>query len=63
MIRGIVFDLDGTLLDSDGAELAALDRNFTLHFSLGRVNRSGGRTCKTLPQLGTRQQSVGGNAM
>ena len=62
MIRGIVFDLDGTLLDSDGAELAAL-RNFIPHFSLGRVNRSGGRTCKTLPQLGTRQQSVGGNAM
>ena len=26
MIRGIVFDLDGTLLDHDAAELAALSK-------------------------------------
>ena len=26
MIRGVVFDLDGTLLDHDGAELTALSK-------------------------------------
>ena len=32
MIRGIVFDLDGTLLDHDGAELAALSKLYPTLF-------------------------------
>ena len=60
MINGIVFDLDGTLLDHDGAERAALEKLYPTLLA-GENGPQRGLLFQTSPPHGMKPRSVGGN--